>query len=93
MYISLAEIIYLFNQFFVLLLASADCDFYYNAASGEFTSLNYEVKGVYAPSSNCRWVITTTADKQINLEFDSDFYLESPSYDYVTIAGAKGVCL
>ena len=40
---------------------------------------------------NCRWVITTTADKQINLEFDSDFLLES-CCDPVTIEGAKGVC-
>ena len=86
-------IIYLFDQFFFLLLVDADCDFAYTAAIGEFNSLNYEVNGVYDNGMNCRWVITTAANKQINLEFYSDFYLESTSYDYVTIAGAKGVCL
>ena len=64
------------------------------ARKGELTSPNYNKDKTYPPKSNCRWVIETDSEHEINLKFD-DFKLESHSecrYDYVTIKGSQ-VCM
>lgn len=63
------------------------------AKTGQITSPNYSKDKTYPTNSNCRWVIETDTDYEINLKFE-DFKLESHSecrYDYVTIKGSQ-VC-